>query len=299
MGCITEQELDTVVEEFRKQGRSDTLCLIIERETRGIVVSFCRMGKRLSGMEDDMMSEIQFDIHQKFLTDFLYKSGHAAGMNRDTKHLRNWICLIAKRYLIDNYNAVARYQDRVRLLEDSDLTTLIDKSDEPYPDQETARELLMFAFAIVLNSASNIYIILTWLARVLMVLEYDMELIRTGDKMCIVYNDKTLYEMRDLLYRSAENISWIVITDRQRAKIDKALEKPYKDGRTYGTVKYSEFYMAKGGKYSICDWFHKMNSRIVDAAKEQALIPIADGKKTSDDNNTNTEVMDEDETLNS
>ena len=114
----------------------------------------------------------------------------------------------------------------------------------------------------MLNADVQVYKILTWVAQCLYMLEHNITKIAATTDMVECFSQKTLFEMRDMLFQWAEQIPWLHITQAQRDKIEAQLQVKSSDGKSYGEMCYSAFFMKKGGKATISDWVNRMNHLI-------------------------------------
>jgi len=76
------------------------------------------------------------------------------------------------------------------------------------------------------------------------------------------FEDRTLREMRDMIYGASEELPWLMIDKRSRERIESELLKPYDRDRLMGDIKYREFFMKKGSAESVSDWVSRMNAVI-------------------------------------
>lgn len=149
-----------------------------------------------------------------------------------------------------------------RGFEENEEKNIPDRSDESAELRELRTERLARAFTIVLDSDSTVYKVLTWMAQSIFIVNFDVTKIKSTELVLTAFEQKKLYDMRDMVFFASRSLSWINITAKQSARIESALAAPYHDGRRYGDVKYCEFFMKKGGKATISDWVNRMNNVI-------------------------------------
>ena len=66
---------------------------------------------------------------------------------------------------------------------------------------------------------------LTWLAQFIFILEYDISKIKSNELIITAFENKTLYDMYDMILTASNKFPWIVITREQNEKILDALRK--------------------------------------------------------------------------
>ena len=257
------QEFDLVVSAIINQDQDDELVYtILTRLLTPMIGSYCAPGKPLCGLQEDMLHEIYLRVVKNFVPSFWNRKGKDGVVNRSVDYFCSWLRVLARNFLNDEYGKAVIARKRYTLLEQEELYTLADSDDEAELQIEAKRELLTYAFSIVLDVSSEVHIILTWLGMSLMILERNEDRIRVNQPFIDTYSQLTMYQMRDMLYRAAWNIDWLVISDRQKQGIDRALARPMRDGRLTGEAVYGEFIMAKGAKATISDWYYRMNRKI-------------------------------------
>lgn len=260
---FTDEEFKTMVSELldEERGASDTLCTIAEKALRPMVRHWCSIDLDLRGrgMEDDIMQETFIRLLKTTVTHFLSKKDSNGESNIHPDKFQAWIITVAENITRDTASALRRKDYKTALLEDDGDWP---NSDPPIDDDTLLyqREILSRAFNIVLGADAKIYKTLTWLAQSLFMLRLDITKIKSNDVIIAMFEEKTLFEMRDMLFDFAKKVDWIVFTPEQIEKIDKDLNAII-DGRPIGEAKYKECYMKKGGKASISDWVNRMNSK--------------------------------------
>ncbi len=241
----------------------DILLHIVDKTLLRYVVGLCGSITELKDKEyeEEIMQDIRVKVVKNCVSSFLRKEG-VDGLNTDIGYFQNWLFLIAKNTVKDYAEKVRRYSYHYRGLEEDGDNMIPDPGEQNDEILQAKRELLAQMFDIVIGSNVSIYKILTWLAQSLFMLEYDITKIQSTDLIVCEFEEKTLFEMRDMVVRFSNRVSWAKITPRQYDKIDTALRKSFDGTRTYGEVRYKEYYMKKGGKKTISDWVNRMNNII-------------------------------------
>lgn len=263
---FTDEEFKTMVSELldEDKGSSDTLCIIAEKALRSKVRFWCSIHPVLRGreMEDDIMQETFIRLLKTTVTHFLSKKDSKGESNIDPGKFQAWITTVARNITRDTAKALRRKDYKTAPLEDDGDWP---NSDPPIDDEELSRrrDVLSKAFKIVLEANTKVYKTLTWLALSLFMLRLDITKIKSNDMIIAAFEEKTLFEMRDMIFDFAQKIDWIDFTPEQIEKINKDLNADV-NGRPIGEAKYKECYMKKGGKASISDWVNRMNSLIED-----------------------------------
>lgn len=259
---FTDEEFAIVAHVIITQDQNDARAYtILKRLLNPVIYQYCSKGKLLYGFEDDLFHEIYMRVTKKFVSNFWERKDKDGNTDHSAKFFCRWLRVLAKNYLNDAYQKAMILKKPLLSLEDLNEVAL-PVWDTQKEQTEEERELLTYAFSIVLDADSDIHIILTWLGISLFILESNEEKFRVNQPFIDTYDKKTLYEMRDLLYRSAGKIDWIVISDRQKEKIDTALDFVCPDGRKMGQRTYGEFFMTKGPKATVSDWYYRMNRKI-------------------------------------
>ena len=262
LNILTEKEFDIVVNAIIYQDQNDELVYgILKRLVSPTLRRYCAPGRLLNGQEDDLFHEICIRLMKKFVPAFWSKHGENADTAALAQYFCRWLRTLARNYCNDQYRKALLLRSPLMSLED--LGTELSESDSKKLEElAEKRELLTYAFSIVLDASNDVHIILTWLGMSLLILVNDKDRIRINQSFIDTASHKSLYELRDLLYRCADSIDWMVISDDQKAKIDTRLDAACPDGRKMGQRLYSEFYMERDPKAAISDWYYRMNRKI-------------------------------------
>ena len=264
MRPFTDEEFEIMISELTDETHPsfNMLCSIAEKTLRPKVEYWCLTNSALRGrkMEDDIMQDVFIRLIKTTVTHFLVRKDRNGEVNRNPDEFKSWMFKVAERIKIDTANALRSRDSKVREFEDWEEEQIPDKSynkDEQLFQQETLAQ----AFKIVLESDARIYKILTWLAQSLFIIEFDVTKIQSNDAIIMAFGEKTLFEMKDILFGFADKIEWISIAPEQADRIDRALNTEVKNQRI-GEMRYQDFFMKKGGKASISDWVNRMNRLI-------------------------------------
>lgn len=265
MAAFSREEFGIMLDELlvREPASFDMLCRIAEKTLRPSVYRWCGADPSLKGrgFEEDILQEIYIRLIKTCVTGFFLRSGVHGEVNDDPEGFRRWMFRVAENIKRDFSEKVRRIRLRSESFSDGDGRLASDSG----PSGESAgerTERLRAAFEVVLSADAQPYKVLTWIAQCLFMAELDVTKIRSNELILENFEQKTLFEMRDMLLRAAESVPWLGLTAAERARLDRALDEPYGDGRVYGSVRYGEFFMKKGGKATISDWMNRMNSLI-------------------------------------
>lgn len=265
MRPFTDEEFEIMISELTDEAHSSyvMLCTIAERVLKSKVRYWCATDSVLRGrgMEDDIMQDVFMRLIKTVNNGFLIREDHNWEINRDPDGFKKWIVEVARNIKKDTADALRSGDYRARGFEDGEEGLIPDSQYDDDEEKSLQRERLAESFRIVFDSDKKVYIVLTWLAQSLFMLEYDISKIKSTDFMVKTLSDKTLFEMRDIVLKFAKKIEWINISSEQLDRMNKALHSLYKD-EMYGNCKYKDFYMKQGGKKSISDWVNRVNRMI-------------------------------------
>lgn len=267
MGAMfSKEEFDIMLEQLLDKNHAsfDMLCAIAEKTLRPTVTRWCASDETLrgGGYEDDIMQEIQMRLIKTCKSSFLLRNGVNGPINNDPDGFKSWIFKVALNIKRDFSNSIRKINGKVRNFEDGEENCISDYGDDSLGISEKHIDLLTAAFSIVIDSDSNVYKILTWIAQCLFMLEFDITKIQSNDLIIKTFENRTLGEMYLMITNHSRNIPWLVISEEQRKKIDYQLSKTWDDDRKFYDIKYKEFFMKKGGKATISDWINRMNNLV-------------------------------------
>lgn len=282
---FTKDEFNAMVNEllYKDPVSFDMLCQIAEKTLRPSVVNWCKIEECLRGRgyEDDIMQEIHLRLMKTVVDYFLLRDDIEGPYNDNPEGFEDWIFFVAKNIKRDFANKI---RNRDFTTDDIDDPAIGEIPSSDYEDDaEEKVDRLKQAFSIVLSLDVGIYKVLTWLAQFIFILEYDVSKIKSNELIITAFENKTLYDMYDMILTASNKISWIVITREQNEKILEALRKRRKGNVSYGETKYKDFFMKHNGeisgKKSISDWMNRMNNMI----KQKAETKDAPSKKACED----------------
>lgn len=283
---FTRDEYDVMVNEllYKDPISFDMLCQIAEKTLRPSVVNWCKTEDCLRGRgyEDDIMQEIHLRLMKTTVDYFLLRDDIEGPYNDNPEGFEDWIFFVAKNIKRDFANKI---RNRDFTTDDIDDPAIGEIPSSDYEDDtEENVDRLKQAFSIVLSSDVGIYKVLTWLAQFIFILEYDISKIKSNELIITAFENKTLYDMYDMILTASNKIPWIVITREQNEKILEALRKRRNGNVSYGETKYKDFFMKHNGevsgKKSISDWMNRMNDMIKRRVETKGSLP----QKASEDN---------------
>lgn len=264
---FTVAEFDTMVHEllYAQTPSFNTLCQIADKTLRPSVFRWCKMEQCLCGrgFEDDLMHDILMRLMNTTVSGFLLRNGADGPYNNDPEGFEDWMFRVASNLKCDFAKRI-RGQD----FKTEDIDNLPGLA-APEGDEGEAQERvdrLKQALAIVLDADVGVYKVLTWLAQFIFILNHDVTKIKSNELILAAFEEKTLYEMHEMLLAAAKRVPWLVIDPVQNERIVSALQKKWTPGKSCGETKYKEFFMKHNGevsgKKSISDWVNRMNGMV-------------------------------------
>jgi len=283
---FTRDEFDVMVHEllYKDPISFDMLCQIAEKTLRPSVVNWCRTEDCLRGRgyENDIMQEIHLRLMKTTVDYFLLRDDIEGPYNDNPEGFEDWIFSVAKNIKRDFANKIRNRDFTTDDIDDPAIGEIPSSDYENYAEENVER--LKQAFSTVLSSNIGIYKVLTWLAQFIFILEYDVSKIKSNELIISAFENKTLYDMYDMILTASKKIPWIVITREQKEKILEALRKKINGNVSYGETKYKDFFIKHNGevsgKKSISDWMNRMNDMIRRRVETKDTLP----KKASEDN---------------
>ena len=265
---FTDQEFDIMIDQLtvQKPASFEMLCEIAEKTLHRWVAAECGKCDALRGknLEDDIFHDVQIKLIQKTVTDFLLRNGPDGGINRDPDGFKSWMFTVAGNLILDTARKASRSDCRCRGFLDGEESTIEDGNNVIENGtlllSEERMKMLKLAMSIVLDSRSQPYIVLTWLAMCVFMLDQGVTKIVSNHKILDVFFEKSLSEMFDMLCAASKRIPWLVITDAQKKKMSERLRKKADGERTYGEMPYKAFFLKKEPLSAISDWENRMNS---------------------------------------
>lgn len=240
----------------------DMLCQIAEKTLKPSVVYWCNTEICLRGRkyENDIMQEIYLRLIKTTVDYFLLRNGT---INDDPEGFEDWMFRVAENLKRDFIKKVRNDDFKTEKIEVLDYKKDYMESND---DSEEYTEKLINAVSIVLSADVSVYKVLTWFAQFIFIMDSNVTKIESTELIIKMFENKTLYEMYDMLLIASKRIPWIIITEQQNKKILTALRKNCDETVTYGETKYKSFFMKHNGeavgKKSVSDWVNRMNSMI-------------------------------------
>jgi len=215
------------------------------------------------GYEEDLMQEIHLRLMNTTVDYFLLRQGIDGPVNNDPQGFHAWMIEVAKNLKKTFVNRVRSMDFKTQDLSRADVEGV---PDDTFEQMQERIERLKAAFTLVLAADVGIYKVLTWLAQFVVILDSRVTKKESNDLIVQTFEDKSLYEMYDMILSASVRIPWIVVTKEQNDAILTALQEPWEGDISYGEAKYKMFFMKHNGevsgKKSISDWVNRMNSMI-------------------------------------
>ena len=265
---FTKEEFDIMVNEllFSTPISYKMLCSIADKTLKSTVNYWCSTEDCLRNgqYEDDIMNDIYLRLMIKTVDFFLLQDDIDAPYNNDPDGFEDWMFSVARNVKRDFANALRVRNFNTEDIDDPKFSNIPTGTEDP--DQDHRIERLQQAFSIVLSSDLSVYKILTWFAQFVFILEYDITKIKSNELIIEVFENKTLFDMYDMILVASHKIKWLIITPEQNNKILKALRQKHNGGVIYGETAYKTFFMKNNGvvsgKKSISDWVNRVNDMI-------------------------------------
>ncbi len=250
----------------------DMLCHIADKTLRRAVHRWCRDDDCLCGRgyENDILQQTHLHLIKSAVGGFLLRDSEDGSVNYDPAGFKNWMFTVAKNVKRDFADRVRGRDYRTESLETSAAQNVPAAS----PEETRERiETLKQALSLALSADASVYKVLTWLAQFVFMLDSDLTKIKSNERLVDLFQDKTLYEMYDMVMSASGRIPWLQITKEQNERLLTALGKPWDGNKVYGEVTYQTFFMKqngeKSGKKSISDWVNRINTFIKRKMDEQ------------------------------
>lgn len=265
---FTQQEFDIMTDELLRcePRKFDMLCHIAEKTLKSSVARWCRTEDCLRGRgyETDIMQEIQLRLIKTTVSRFLLRNGPGGPVNNDPEGFEDWLFVVARNQKRDFANKVRSVDFNTTGLDGSEAE---EYTEEMYDSDAAERmDRLSMAFSAVLDADVSVYKTLTWIAQFVFILNNDITKIKSNELIVTTFENKTLFEMYDMILTASQRIPFITITEKQHEKIMSALRKTPDGGVSYGETRYKEFFMKSNGKVSgkksISDWVNRLNGMI-------------------------------------
>lgn len=257
---IAEQKLyDALVEDIcaNEEPVYYNLALFVQDHLKKQVQSWCYGSVLYGGKQyEDIMQEIHIRII-KYCESYFFKPVNGK-TTKTCEEFKKWTYVVAKNYFRTYCEKSKR--DVVIDIDDIDITDC--KFTDESEDLDANHEALRDAFSVVMDLSSGAHIILTWLSLSLFMI-CDWTKIESTHLLPKKFNDASLSEMFDYVIEALLKLEWLEISEAQIEKQKRKLSVIHpKTGKEIGSMKYSEFYMAKGAEKSISDWVNRINEQI-------------------------------------
>lgn len=267
---FTDDEFEIMIEQLiiKKPASFEMLYEIVERTLHGWVIAECRKYDvlRKRRLEEDIYHDVQVRMIQKTVTDFLLRQGADGEVNRNPDGFKSWMFRVADNLIKDSARKAGNNDYRFHVFGDGEEDSIADtESQMEYGSLFISEERIVTlkdAVSVVLNSKSQPYIVLTWLAMCVYMFAYDCTKIKSNHRILEDFFDKSLNEMFYTLNEKSEMISWLVLTEDQILTMMTKLDKIYDGEKTYGETSYRDFFMKKEPLSTISDWENRMNSLV-------------------------------------
>ncbi len=283
MGKMTRdeycREFALMVQEVtcRSGAKYDALCRIAESFLKPYIYSRCLKypSLRFANAGDDIYHDVLICLIKSCIDKFLYRNGT---LNYDPDGFLRWIYTVARNAVVDAARAFASkgFFEREMVNEDGEPID-IPSNDNPFASVEI-NETLHECFRAVLTFDSSLHIIFTWIVRAILLIRCDVtsdagEVVENKVNALVVntFSDLTMSEIYAIICLEAKKIPWLNISEAENSRILGLLEEPYRGERPLGDVKYSEFFMKKGGKATVSDWVNRVNMRIIKAVNAGSI----------------------------
>ena len=254
---LNREEFDTILHELfvEEPARFDTLCDVVGREILPTVRSWCATDNALvgRGCEDDIVQDTIVKVIKYCVTGFFLRNGRTEP-NTNSDEFCRWVTTVAKNVKRDYSNS---YRERIFVDYDELEERIGDEIGEDHIDEEVAS-----VFDIVFTLDMGVHKLLAWLSVSLTILgETDTRIVAT-ETVVDKFANKTLDQMWSYILTRLRNYPSLMPTETEIANVYASLNKCDKLGFRIGEREFYTFFMAKGGKYSVSDWLHKINQLI-------------------------------------
>ncbi len=234
----------------------DALCAISECELLPVIKGWCARDRALSGknLEFDIMQDTQVRLMKYCITRFFLR-GDREQPNDSPDEFCRWIRVVAR-------NVARDYSEKQREYIHVDYYEMEERIGDDMSDDDDLGDELRRVFDAVFTLKIAVYKLLAWLCVSVIILgETDSRSVAT-DTLVSRFGESTLDGLCDLFLREIAKYPALVPTDTTVLYLRALLDETDGDGVRLGDRPFSYFFMAKGGKYSVSDWIHKINLSI-------------------------------------
>ena len=254
---FTKQEFDMMIHELfvEEPARFDTLYVILEKELTPTIRSWCAADPALNGRacEGDILSDTCVKVIKYCVTGFFLRDGRTEP-NTDVDSFCKWIYTVARNVKRDYSNS---YRERI-VLDYSELEERVgDEIGEDFSSEELAG-----IFDIVFSLDMGVHKLLAWLAVSVTILSETDKRTAATEMVVDRFAHSTLDEMLHGILRELSHYPALMPSDSEISAVRAALNETDDLGIRIGDRPFYSFFMAKGGKYSVSDWLHKINQLV-------------------------------------
>ena len=270
------QEFALMVSEISNADGAEynALCRIAESFLKPYIERQCSKYSALRNLniESDVYHDVLVELIKSCVDKFLYRDDK---LNDDPEGFLKWIYTVARNIINDCAKKYgARSGNEVSIVNEEGENIDIPSQTNPLTDIET-RETLKECFRAVMNMECEIYIVFTWLLRVIVLSKCDMNTVEKGKKDDLVENkaneivvnafqNLTLSEIYTVILIESKHLPLMNICQADNIRILEKLSA-VSDGIALGDRAYKSFFMKKGGKATVSDWVYRVNTRILKA----------------------------------
>lgn len=253
---FTQDEFNTMLNELfvEEPARYDTLCAIAMKHLQPIINGWC-ISFSLSGGEYqfDVMQETLAKLMKTCVTHFFLRDGRTTP-NTDIDQFCKWITTVARNVTMDVLKKLGKRS-----------TVDIEPWAESIGSEEPERYLVEdidAVFDAVIDFNMGVHKLLAWLCVSVVILNEADDRSDATEIVVERLGMATLDEMLEFLLRELRYYPALLPSDNQLARIRASLDEPDELGVRMGDRPFYTFFMAKGGKGSVSDWYHKINQLI-------------------------------------
>ena len=273
MLLFTEEEYRVMLDELlhREKVSFSMLLHIADKALSPTIKKWCAQDALLHG--EHRLEELKLDVSSRLVCtvvdQFLLPHGVEEKGTPTAEEFSRWMFTVAHNVVRDTADRLHCTADHFTAFEDAYLDI---PSEEPQPGESLAqREQLQAAVDTVLSVDVGAHKVLTWLAQFLFLLDGVSDKKQATNAIVEQFSNLSLFEMYDLLVAYTVRIPWLSLSDRQQQRLLRRLQKRRANGQAYGEATYRDFYMKKGGRASVSDWLHRMNSMVRRTTKHDAF----------------------------
>lgn len=265
---LTQEQFDQMKYEILecRPSRYDMLADIVFDCLKKHVERWCKGNPFLKGRQEeyDILQSTVVRLMQRVVTGFLNNESRYIEEGNVLKRFVGWMKVVA-------HNIYADKVEEIRGSEEFTLESYEEMIKDHWRDigEEDAYKVegeniykLKKAIECIISGEAKVYKIIAWLSIYVFMLAHDLSKIEANRYIEHELADFTLYELYELINEAADRIKWLEFTEAQKEKICTDLKEYYDRETKYGDMKLREFFMKKGGKGTLSDWWNKMSKKI-------------------------------------